>query len=114
MSDVCLVLEGTWPVRTGGVASWLHDLVTALPQLSFTVAHLHTGSAPRDQVYPVPGPGPTACASAWSAGSCRSRMWTLRLELGRNGRARWRDGRRHAALTGGYQRLYTRLLEGKR
>jgi glycosyltransferase involved in cell wall biosynthesis len=42
-SDVCLVLEGTWPLRTGGVATWVDSLVHGLPDISFSVAHLTDG-----------------------------------------------------------------------
>jgi len=34
--DVCLLLEGTYPFVAGGVSSWVHNLVKALPEFSFT------------------------------------------------------------------------------
>lgn len=34
--DVCLLLEGTYPFISGGVSSWLHRLISGLPELSFT------------------------------------------------------------------------------
>jgi len=34
--DVCLLLEGTYPYVAGGVSSWLHRLVSGMPDLSFT------------------------------------------------------------------------------
>jgi glycosyltransferase involved in cell wall biosynthesis len=34
--DVCLLLEGTYPFVAGGVSSWVHNLVRALPEFSFT------------------------------------------------------------------------------
>jgi glycosyltransferase involved in cell wall biosynthesis len=34
--DVCLLLEGTYPFVAGGVSSWVHNLVSALPEFSFT------------------------------------------------------------------------------
>lgn len=34
--DVCLILEGTYPFVTGGVSSWVHNLVSSLSQISFT------------------------------------------------------------------------------
>lgn len=54
-TDVCLLLEGTWPYVRGGVSSWVAQLVTRLPQLSFSVIFL---CARRDEYagvqYPVP------------------------------------------------------------
>jgi len=35
--DVCLLLEGTYPFVRGGVSSWVHQLVTGLPELSFSL-----------------------------------------------------------------------------
>lgn len=37
MSDVCLVLEGTYPYVTGGVSSWVHNLIRAMPQVRFSL-----------------------------------------------------------------------------
>ncbi len=34
--DVCLLLEGTYPFVAGGVSSWIHNLIKALPEVSFT------------------------------------------------------------------------------
>lgn len=34
--DVCLLLEGTYPFISGGVSTWLHRLISGLPELSFT------------------------------------------------------------------------------
>ena len=53
-ADVCLLLEGTYPYVRGGVSSWIHRLVTALPELRFS-AVLFGGSrgdfeAPRYEV----------------------------------------------------------------
>lgn len=47
MRDVCLVVEGSYPRVTGGVAQWAHDLVTGMPSLSFSVAALVPEDAPR-------------------------------------------------------------------
>lgn len=41
--DVSVVLEGTWPLRTGGVSRWLDALIRGLPDLTFAVTHLHAG-----------------------------------------------------------------------
>ncbi len=36
-SDVCLILEGTYPYITGGVSSWVHQLVKALHEIRFSL-----------------------------------------------------------------------------
>ncbi len=40
LADVCLVLEGTYPFVRGGVSSWVHTLVTSMPELTFTILHV--------------------------------------------------------------------------
>lgn len=35
--DVCLLLEGTWPYVRGGVSTWVHQILTSLPELRFGV-----------------------------------------------------------------------------
>jgi glycosyltransferase involved in cell wall biosynthesis len=44
--DVCLLLEGTYPYVSGGVSTWVHQILSALPDLSFTVFFI--GSAKAD------------------------------------------------------------------
>ena len=34
--DVCLLLEGTYPFVSGGVSTWVHNLIRALPEIRFT------------------------------------------------------------------------------
>ena len=34
-ADVCLMLEGTYPYVPGGVSTWVHNLISALPELTF-------------------------------------------------------------------------------
>jgi glycosyltransferase involved in cell wall biosynthesis len=36
-ADVCLILEGTYPYVRGGVSSWVHELITGLPEVSFAL-----------------------------------------------------------------------------
>ena len=38
--DICLVLEGTYPFVPGGVSSWVHHLVSSLPELTFSILHI--------------------------------------------------------------------------
>lgn len=37
MSDICLILEGTYPYVQGGVSSWVHQIIKGMPDLKFTV-----------------------------------------------------------------------------
>jgi glycosyltransferase involved in cell wall biosynthesis len=39
-ADVCLVLEGTYPYASGGVSTWVHQIITSLPDLRFAVFYL--------------------------------------------------------------------------
>lgn len=39
-ADVCLILEGTYPYVTGGVATWVHQLVSALGDIRFALFHV--------------------------------------------------------------------------
>lgn len=36
-ADVCLILEGTYPYVQGGVSSWVHQIVTQLPEITFAL-----------------------------------------------------------------------------
>jgi len=55
LPDVCLVVEGTYPYTPGGVSTWINDLIQALPDLRFVVAHVgpERGALP-DRRYPLP------------------------------------------------------------
>jgi glycosyltransferase involved in cell wall biosynthesis len=37
VADVCLLLEGTYPLVRGGVAGWVHQIIGGLPELRFAV-----------------------------------------------------------------------------
>ncbi|MFN3430865.1 MAG: DUF3492 domain-containing protein, partial [Candidatus Sericytochromatia bacterium] len=39
-ADVCLVLEGSYPYVTGGVSSWVHQLIAGLPEVRFALLTL--------------------------------------------------------------------------
>jgi polysaccharide biosynthesis protein PelF len=43
---VCLLLEGTYPFITGGVSSWVHEIITGLPDIDFV---LYTISPSKNQ-----------------------------------------------------------------
>ncbi|MCB0218494.1 MAG: DUF3492 domain-containing protein, partial [Chrysiogenetes bacterium] len=40
IADVCLVLEGTYPYVQGGVSSWVHQIITEMPDLTFAIFYL--------------------------------------------------------------------------
>jgi len=40
MTDICLILEGTFPYVAGGVSSWVSDLVSNLDDLTFSIIYL--------------------------------------------------------------------------
>lgn len=48
-----LTTEGTYPFAKGGVSTWVHQVVTGLPELEFTVTAL-TGGAVGDVQYDLP------------------------------------------------------------
>lgn len=53
--DVTLFLEGTYPYVSGGVSSWVHQILKAYPARSFSLVHIapHPGSYKR-RVYELP------------------------------------------------------------
>jgi len=48
-ADICLILEGSYPYVSGGVAEWAHNLITKHSDLTFTLVSL----LPPDEVNPV-------------------------------------------------------------
>lgn len=54
-TDVCLVLEGSYPYVRGGVSEWVQELVGGLPDVSFSLTHLRGEDDPvRPRVYERP------------------------------------------------------------
>ena len=45
-ADIGLLLEGTYPYVSGGVSSWVHEIISGLPDLSFGIVFI--GSSPED------------------------------------------------------------------
>jgi glycosyltransferase involved in cell wall biosynthesis len=45
-ADIGLLLEGTYPFVSGGVSSWVHEIISGLPELTFGIVFI--GSAPED------------------------------------------------------------------
>jgi polysaccharide biosynthesis protein PelF len=52
--DVCFILEGTYPYVSGGVSSWVHDLVTGLDDLRFHIVALLPKRERREFKYKMP------------------------------------------------------------
>ncbi len=36
-TDICLLLEGTWPYVRGGVSSWINQMILGMPEVTFSV-----------------------------------------------------------------------------
>lgn len=54
-ADICLLLEGTYPYVRGGVSSWVHQLISGLPQYQFYLVFLGgTREAYGQQHYRLP------------------------------------------------------------
>lgn len=55
MSDVCLILEGTYPYIVGGVSSCAHQLIEKTPQIDYTLFYIGTKRSQRGNVkYKLP------------------------------------------------------------
>lgn len=55
MPDVSVIVEGTYPYRTGGVSIWLDRLLRGLPDVTFAVTHLRpVDSPPPSEVFDRP------------------------------------------------------------
>lgn len=54
-TDICLLLEGTYPYVTGGVSAWVHQLISNLNEFTFSlVVILPNETYKREYRYPVP------------------------------------------------------------
>jgi polysaccharide biosynthesis protein PelF len=54
-TDICLVIEGSYPYVTGGVSSWIQWLMKSLREFSFSVVSLIAEEkSPADRRYPFP------------------------------------------------------------
>lgn len=52
-ADVCLLLEGTYPYVSGGVSTWVNDLIRAQPHLNFHCVALLADRRDRAFKYPI-------------------------------------------------------------
>ena len=53
-ADICLILEGTYPYVSGGVASWTHDLITRQSHLNFHILCILPKDASTELKYTLP------------------------------------------------------------
>lgn len=53
-SDVCLILEGTYPYVRGGVSSWVHSLIQGLPDFTFSILLILPDKQERELKYELP------------------------------------------------------------
>ena len=54
-TDICLILEGTYPYVHGGVSGWIHNLITTLPDYTFSIVYVSsTGDVIRTPKYEIP------------------------------------------------------------
>lgn len=54
-ADICLLLEGTYPYVSGGVSTWVHQLLNAYPEWRFAILYVGGQKDPRAQFkYEVP------------------------------------------------------------
>ncbi len=55
MSDVCLILEGTYPYVTGGVSSCVYQLIKATPHLNYSIFYIGANQEGVGEYrYPIP------------------------------------------------------------
>lgn len=55
MSDICLILEGTYPYVTGGVSSCVYQLLKNTPQFSYSIFYIGGGNEQfLEYKYPIP------------------------------------------------------------
>ena len=47
MTDVCLILEGTYPFVAGGVSTWIHQLISAMRDTRFSILYVSPFPNPR-------------------------------------------------------------------
>jgi len=55
MSDVCLILEGTYPYVRGGVSSWVYDIISQMPDIKFSILSIMPRAEDTQvEKYPIP------------------------------------------------------------
>ena len=46
-ADICLLLEGTYPYVSGGVSTWVHQIIRAFPEWKFAIVHIGSQHDPK-------------------------------------------------------------------
>lgn len=54
IADVCLVTEGTYPFVRGGVSSWIHGLITGMPEVKFALLLISAERKPPKLAFELP------------------------------------------------------------
>lgn len=54
MIDVMFILEGTYPFVAGGVSSWVHALISGMPDINFGIIYLSEAYKKRPYKYELP------------------------------------------------------------
>ncbi len=54
VADICLIVEGAYPYVSGGVSTWVHELILALAPMTFHVTALKADNLPSKTKYALP------------------------------------------------------------
>jgi glycosyltransferase involved in cell wall biosynthesis len=54
IADVCLVTEGTYPFVRGGVSSWIHGIITGMPDVKFALVLISAERKPAKLAFELP------------------------------------------------------------
>ena len=105
--DVCLLLEGTYPYVKGGVSTWVHDLITRLPELRFAVVHVapERGTYTR-RLYSLPANVVSLSDLFCREPLARGRDPAALQRVARAERRRHADARRPSRVLRGIRRLH--------
>jgi glycosyltransferase involved in cell wall biosynthesis len=110
-ADVCLIVEGAYPYVTGGVSSWVHDLIGSMPDLTFSLFHLAGSREERPRRYRLP-PNVVSFLECFVQEPLVHRDRRPRWSLGR-ARQMWRTiGRFHAAAINKRRESFEELMRG--
>lgn len=63
-SDICLILEGTYPYVSGGVSGWAHELITRQSHLTFHLLTILPPGASTEMKYDLP-PNVKGITNVW-------------------------------------------------
>ena len=92
MIDVMLILEGTYPFVSGGVSSWVHALISGMPDLKFGIIYLSEAYR-EDRPYKFKAPDNLVCLIEVSVFD----LVSLPVDQGSSSEESWRAFSRLAA-----------------